>query len=102
MEKYKKLIEECVTFKQLVSVVNKYDKRRLIDYLPFFLPYIIGAILIYVAVVLLVVFGIQQYIPQLILTFTIIFLLCGYGIYEKYFAMKIFKRARKKELEKLQ
>lgn len=101
MDKYKKQLEETVTFKQLLAVVNKYEKRKLIDYLPIFLPYILFAVLFYIAVILLIVFGIKKYIAALILIFTFVYILCGYGIYDKYFAFKIFKRARKKEIDAL-
>lgn len=99
MDKRYKELQECATFKQLLSVVNKYEKRKMVNYLSLFLPLVILSIVFYVGVILLIVFAIKQYELQLILTFTIIYLLCGYGIYIKYFAYALFKKARLKELK---
>ena len=101
MDKYIKQLEDCVTFKQLLEVVNKYDERKAKDYFTLFLPFIIAFILLYVSIILIIVFAVKKYVPQLTVTFSIMYILCGYGIYDKFFAFKIFKKARQKEINAL-
>ena len=99
MDKFIDQLEESATVKQLLVVVNKREKRTLVNYIKYYIPFLVCCIALYVAVILLIIFGIGQYIAAFVSTFTFIFILFVWGIFDKYFSLKIFRFIRQKEIE---
>ena len=99
MDKFINQLEESATIKQLLAVVNKREKRSLKDYIKYYIPFFVCCIALYAAVILLIVFGINKFIAAFVSTFSFIFILFVWGIFDKYFGLKIFRFIRQKEIE---